>query len=110
MIDISDGLVQDACHLAKNSNLTIVLDIEKIPLPSFINLKKDLLLDAALYGGDDYELLFSCSPANEKLINNLSLKANIKISKIGFFSQLKDDYVNFQNYNGKSKKYSYLHF
>ena len=42
MIDISDGLIQDASHLAKNSNLTIVLDVEKIPLPFNINLKNPI--------------------------------------------------------------------
>ena len=110
MIDISDGLVQDACHLAKNSNLTIILDIEKVPLPSFINLKKDLLLDAALYGGDDYELLFSCGPTHEKALKNISNEKSIDLTHIGFFQDFDEDYIILKNYNHSLKKKSYLHF
>ena len=62
MIDISDGLVQDATHLAKNSELTVELNLSKIPLPNINKIDKKLILDSALYGGDDYELLFSCDP------------------------------------------------
>ena len=110
MIDISDGLIQDACHLAKNSNLTIILDIEKVPLPSFINLKKDLLLDAALYGGDDYELLFSCRPNHEKALKNISNEKSIDLTHIGFFQDFHEDYIILKNYNHSLKKKSYLHF
>ena len=110
MIDISDGLIQDACHLAKNSNLTIILDIEKVPLPSFINLKKDLLLDAALYGGDDYELLFSCRPNHEKALKNISDEKSIDLTHIGFFQDFDEDYIILKNYNHSLKKKSYLHF
>ena len=110
MIDISDGLIQDARHLAKNSNLTIVLDIEKVPLPSFINLEKDLLLDAALYGGDDYELLFSCRPIHEKALKNISIEKSINLTHIGFFHDFHEDYIALKNYNHFLKKKSYLHF
>ena len=60
MIDISDGLVQDSIHLATNSNLSLELNVSKLPLPNCSSLKEDEILNAALYGGDDYELLFSC--------------------------------------------------
>ena len=109
MIDISDGLIQDASHLAKNSNLSVVLDIEKIPLPS-LNLKKNLLLEAALYGGDDYELLFSCNPIYEKTLKKISLEKNIAITNIGFFEIFNKDYIKFKNYRHHSKKKSYIHF
>ncbi len=109
MIDISDGLIQDASHLAKNSNLSIVLDIGKIPLPSLI-LKKDILLDAALHGGDDYELLFSCDPIYEKKIKKLSIEKNIAITSIGFFENFKKDYIKIKNHNHYLKDKSYKHF
>ena len=109
MIDISDGLIQDAGHLAKNSSLSVVLDIEKIPLPS-INLNKSLLLDAALYGGDDYELLFSCKPIYEKALKKLSLEKNIALTRIGFFEGFKKNYIKLKDNNNYLKNKSYMHF
>ena len=110
MIDISDGLIQDAHHLAKNSNLSIVLDIDKIPLPYIKNLKKDCLLDAALYGGDDYELLFSCKPAYEKILKKISIEKNIEITKVGFFQKFNKKYINYQNAKSVLNQNSFLHF
>ena len=109
MIDISDGLIQDSSHLAKNSNLSLVIDIEKIPLPS-LNLKKDILLESALYGGDDYELLFSCEPIYEKTIKKISLENNVTLTSIGFFENLNKDYIKLKNHKYNLKNKSYMHF
>ncbi len=109
MIDISDGLVQDATHLAKNSNLSIELDIDKVPVPIINKLDKNKILDSALYGGDDYELLFSCNPSKDIFLNKLSSKTDIKITKIGFFKEFKDVYLKFKDSTSKPKN-SFLHF
>jgi thiamine-monophosphate kinase len=53
MIDISDGLILDLWRMLKESKKSAVLCKEKIP----INPKADL--NAALYAGEDYELLFT---------------------------------------------------
>ena len=81
MIDVSDGLVQDASHLAKNSKLTVELNLCNIPIPNIKELDKELLLNSALYGGDDYELLFSCNTLNESLVEKLSTKLNLNLTK-----------------------------
>ena len=109
MIDISDGLVQDASHLAKNSNLTIEMDLCKIPLPKIKQINKELILNSALYGGDDYELLFSCSTLHEDMIGKLSKKFSLKLTKIGIFKEFNNNFVDFKNNNIKPKN-SYLHF
>ena len=109
MIDISDGLVQDAIHLAKNSNLSIELDLCKIPLPKIKNINKKNKLNSALYGGDDYELLFSCNPSHKDFLKNLSSKINLKLTKIGEFKKFKDEYLVFKNDTTKPKQ-SFLHF
>ena len=109
MIDISDGLVQDAIHLAKNSNLSIELDLCKIPLPKIKNINKKNKLNSALYGGDDYELLFSCNPSHKDFLKNLSSKINLKLTKIGEFKKYKDEYLVFKNDTTKPKQ-SFLHF
>ena len=109
MIDISDGLVQDATHLAKNSELTVELNLSKIPLPNIKKIDKKLILDSALYGGDDYELLFSCDPRFENSLVKLSSKMNLKLTKIGVFKNFDKEFLKFKNNNSKPKN-SYLHF
>ena len=109
MIDISDGLIQDATHLAKNSKLTVEINLCKIPLPKINQLNKELILNSALYGGDDYELLFSCNTLNESFVEELSKKMNLKLTKIGIFKELKKEHIEFKNNNSKPKN-SYLHF
>ena len=101
MIDISDGLIQDATHLAKNSKLTVELNLSKIPLPNIKLLDKELILNSALYGGDDYELLFSCNTFYENLVEELSKTMNLKLTKIGVFKKFKTDYLEFKNNNSK---------
>ena len=109
MIDISDGLVQDATHLAKNSNLSIELDLDEIPLPKLETINKKNKLNCALYGGDDYELLFSCNPNHKNFLKTLSSKINLKLTKIGEFKKYKDQYLFFKNNSSKPKD-SFLHF
>ena len=110
MIDISDGLVQDATHLATNSNLTLELNVNDLPLPDCSSLKVEQILNAALYGGDDYELLFSCKLGYEKYLKKLSDKSGVKITRIGFFTEFKDIYVKFKGYDQIPKLISYSHF
>ena len=109
MIDISDGLIQDSTHLARNSKLSVELNLSKIPVPNLNNIDKKQILNSALYGGDDYELLFSCNPVHEKFLKKLSSKINLKLTKIGVFKELKKDFLYFKNNLTKPKE-SYLHF
>ncbi len=63
--DISDGLVADAFHIAKSSNVRIDIDIKMLPISE--ELKKFCAkygkdpVEYALFGGEDYRLLFTCS-------------------------------------------------
>ncbi len=109
MIDVSDGLVQDATHLAKNSNLSIELNLCKIPTPKINILDQKTILKSALYGGDDYELLFSCNPSHKHLIEKISLDLNIRLTKVGVFKKYKEEFLKFKNNSSKPKN-SYLHF
>ena len=64
MIDVSDGLVGDAGHLAAASGVSITLELERVPVaPDAVQaLGADEALDAALHGGEDYELCFVTDP------------------------------------------------
>lgn len=62
-LDVSDGVAQDASHLAQASGLAAEIDLEALPQPrGFAAACARLGLDAqdlALTGGEDFELLFS---------------------------------------------------
>jgi len=60
-IDISDGLLADVNHISQQSDVGALLRWERIPLSSAArSLENDeLVMQAALTGGDDYELCFT---------------------------------------------------
>ena len=50
MLDISDGLAQDAAHIAQRSGCRLVIELERVPLAAGATLDD-------LGFGEDYELL-----------------------------------------------------
>ncbi len=84
-IDVSDGLLADAGHIAAASDVGIDLLASSIPisesLSSVYGEKK--ALEFALSGGDDYELIYTVP--NESLAEAYSIAAKeaIKLTKIG---------------------------
>lgn len=64
-IDISDGLLADARHIADASGVALYIEAQQIPLsaPLISCPDRDLAMRWALTGGDDYELLFTLPPA-----------------------------------------------
>jgi thiamine-monophosphate kinase len=69
MIDISDGLARDACHIAEASRCGVVIRAEKIPLaPGVAEVASALDVDSmrlAAGGGEDYELAIAIPAAAE---------------------------------------------
>jgi len=65
MIDVSDGLASDLFHILEESKVGAELWEDRIPVSE--EVKKlageagSSFLNWALYGGEDYELLFTCS-------------------------------------------------
>jgi thiamine-monophosphate kinase len=59
MIDISDGLSTDLAHICQESRVGAVIDGETIPRAHVGKPSREVALDLALHGGDDYELLFT---------------------------------------------------
>lgn len=66
MIDISDGVSSELKHLCKQSNTGAIIEESKIPILSETREVCDEFEDDgityALFGGEDYELLFTISP------------------------------------------------
>lgn len=72
MIDISDGLSADLRHICEESGTGALIDADRVPLDTGLHrLGDDVLspfaspLDAALNGGEDFELLFT-SPSDKR--------------------------------------------
>lgn len=64
MNDVSDGLASESNELSKAGNIRIRIDKAKIPLSDAMreaSLDKDKI-DYALYGGEDYQLIFTMPP------------------------------------------------
>lgn len=87
-LDVSDGLVQDAGHIATQSGLRAVIDAAAVPLSlatrQVVQDDPDLL-DVVLTGGDDYELLFAASPGRASQIAALSRTVGLAATRIGRF-------------------------
>ncbi|MEJ5299598.1 MAG: thiamine-phosphate kinase [Thermodesulforhabdaceae bacterium] len=91
MIDISDGLLQDIGHLARENQLDVVLDISKIPVdPICEEIAKIKGVDPllwALTGGEDYELLFAVpeKQVSKLMEQDFRFETETPITSIGFF-------------------------
>ncbi len=59
MIDISDGLIADAAHIASASECTIEIDLDKVPFSDELQASTGFDRVAAVTAGDDYELCFT---------------------------------------------------
>jgi thiamine-monophosphate kinase len=62
MIDTSDGLSTDLAHLCEESGVGAELDAALIPRARVGKPPREVDLDLALHGGEDYELLFTVRP------------------------------------------------
>ena len=60
-IDVSDGLLADAAHIADASGCKLVIDSAKLPLSAALvaSIGRERALELAAAGGEDFELLFS---------------------------------------------------
>lgn len=57
MMDLSDGLLLDACRMARASGVTFAIDSAAVPIAAGEHRRPE-----ALRWGDDYQLLFTASP------------------------------------------------
>lgn len=81
MIDTSDGLSVDIANLCRESRVGAEVETERIPIAPDLKLcRREPLLDA-LYGGEDYGLLFSVPPSKLKTV--AKLEKEFRLSRIG---------------------------
>lgn len=78
MIDISDGLASEVHHICEASGTGARLCMRSIPISGNVHRVAEYIgkgrYDFALYGGEDYELLFTCQPDKVSLLAEDILK------------------------------------
>ena len=83
-MDVSDGLIQDAGHLARAAGLGVTIHANRVPLSPAARAADRLPL--CLTGGDDYELLLAVPPAAEPALLAACGRAGIACTLIGHFT------------------------
>ena len=90
-IDISDGLVADAGHIASTSRVQLNIEAAMVPLssPALLWLEKEgeAGLKKLLSAGDDYELVFTAPHDKASEILALKSECGVEISWIGGVSE-----------------------
>lgn len=85
-MDVSDGLVGDLAKLCRESGVSADVDVPRIPLSSALRtaLAADpRLLEPALTGGDDYEILCVVSDAHAEKFAVAAVAAGVDVTEIG---------------------------
>jgi len=108
MIDISDGLAPEIKHICDKSKCGAIIYKDKIPMSEEVrSIAKELdedEYDYALYGGEDFELVYTVSKNNLNKINGylvgeITKEKGLKLSQNGVLKNItKKGYDHFSNF------------
>jgi thiamine-monophosphate kinase len=72
LMDLSDGIASDLVHILKSSGKSAVINVDALPLSEVLKktaeLQKWKILDLAVSGGEDYELLMTVDRRELELV------------------------------------------
>jgi thiamine-monophosphate kinase len=87
-IDLSDGVASDLMHICRLSQVGAKLTAEDLPIPPGVKAVARMVgkdpMELALQGGEDYQLLFTCNPAQASHLPAVFTQAELQVpSPIG---------------------------
>lgn len=86
MIDISDGLTGDLEHILQASGVDGLIEENRLPLSKAFRQhtgRDSSLRELALYGGEDYELLFTVAPEKAAEVTTRCAESGLAVTSIG---------------------------
>ena len=82
--DISDGLAQDLGHILERSDVSADVLWDNVPVhPALAALAQPQRIEAAMTGGDDYELVFTAPADKRGLIEQAAISSLTNVARIG---------------------------
>ncbi len=81
-MDVSDGLVQDVGHVCRASGVAAVIEARRVPLSAQAHDAGPAWQEAAITGGDDYELVLAVPAGRDAAMQALGVPA----TRIGRFT------------------------
>jgi len=85
-MDVSDGLVGDLTKLCRASGVSAEIDVARVPLSPAARKAVEAepaLIETALTGGDDYEVLLTMSPRRVAAFRKAASAAGVTVTEIG---------------------------
>ncbi len=84
-VDVSDGLLADLGHICARSGLGARIDPGSLPLSAAARARvgDTHARDAALRGGDDYELCFTAPPSKREAVQAVGVRLSLPLTRLG---------------------------
>jgi thiamine-monophosphate kinase len=85
-MDVSDGLAGDLAKLCRASKVAADIDVGRVPLSDAVRAAvaaKASLLETALSGGDDYEIVLTLAPGKLALLQTAAQSVGVPVTAIG---------------------------
>jgi thiamine-monophosphate kinase len=85
-MDVSDGLAGDLAKLCRVSQVAAEIDVAQVPLSDAAKAAiaaDPAMLEVALTGGDDYEIVCTIPPAKADAFRAAAKAANVPVTAIG---------------------------
>jgi len=98
-VDVSDGFLQDAQHLARASGIGLLVDVDSVPVsPESLRFAD---LKSLLSGGEDYELIFTAPVDLRPQVVQLGQDLSLKLSRCGVVTEY-NHAVSRMNFRGEA--------